>query len=237
MSLQQKKNLIINEILVLRDAKHPNVVNFVDAYFHNNCLWVLMEYMEGGALTEMIEAGEIPEPQIATICQETAKGLAHLHSMDIIHRDIKSDNILLGRNGEVKLTDFGFCAKLESGTSKRATMVGTPYWMAPEIVKQQKYDNKVDVWSLGIMTIEMIEGEPPYLNEEPLKALYLISTVGTPELQDPSLSSTDAKDFLNKCLSVDPTKRWSMDELLNHPFIKSSAPIKELIPYVDIQET
>jgi serine/threonine-protein kinase CLA4 len=211
-------------------------VNFVNAFFENNILYVVMEYMEGGALTDLIDAGEIPEAQIAYISKEVVKGLNHLHSKNIIHRDIKSDNVLLGRNGEVKLTDFGFCAKLANENAKRATMVGTPYWMAPEIVKQKKYDNRVDIWSLGIMVIEMIEGEPPYLNEEPLKALYLIATNGQPELEDPSAVSEDLQDFLDACLAVDVADRESAELLLTHPFLKKAGPAKDLVPYIAFAE-
>lgn len=236
MAIQPKKETIINEILVLKNASHPNIVNFVDAFFENNTLYVVMEYMEGGSLTDLIDAGEIPEPQISYICREVVKGLYHLHSKNIIHRDIKSDNILLGRNGEVKLTDFGFCAKLSNENSKRATMVGTPYWMAPEIIKQQKYDNLVDIWSLGIMTIEMIEGEPPYLNEEPLKALYLIATNGQPELQEPDSVSADLQDFLDACLSVNVFERETSEQLLTHPFLGIACTAKELVPYIDFAE-
>lgn len=237
LQAQPRKELIINEILVMKDSQHDNIVNFLDSYLRgNNDLLVIMEYMEGGSLTEVIENNEckLNEKQIATICNETLKGLQFLHKKHIIHRDIKSDNVLLSATGNVKITDFGFCAKLTDQRSKRATMVGTPYWMAPEVVKQKEYDEKVDVWSLGIMTIEMIEGEPPYLNEEPLKALYLIATNGTPKLKKPELLSNSIKKFLSICLCVDVNFRATTDELLQHSFIQyKSGSVTELAPLLE----
>ena len=237
LNVQPRKELIINEILVMKDSQHKNIVNFLDSYLIGDSeLWVIMEYMEGGSLTEIIENNEfkLNERQIATICFETLKGLQHLHKKHIIHRDIKSDNVLLDSHGNVKITDFGFCAKLTDQRNKRATMVGTPYWMAPEVVKQKEYDEKVDVWSLGIMTIEMIEGEPPYLNEEPLKALYLIATNGTPKLKKPELLSNSIKKFLSICLCVDVRYRATTDELLEHSFIQhKSGKIEELAPLLE----
>ncbi|GEQ68420.1 hypothetical protein JCM33374_g2088 [Metschnikowia sp. JCM 33374] len=237
LQAQPRKELIINEILVMKDSRHDNIVNFLDSYLRGtNDLLVIMEYMEGGSLTEVIENNEckLNERQIATICNETLKGLQFLHKKHIIHRDIKSDNVLLSAKGHVKITDFGFCAKLTDQRSKRATMVGTPYWMAPEVVKQKEYDEKVDVWSLGIMTIEMIEGEPPYLNEEPLKALYLIATNGTPKLKKPELLSNSIKKFLSICLCVDVKYRATTDELLEHSFIQyKSGSVSELAPLLE----
>ncbi|KAH6594278.1 hypothetical protein BASA50_006749 [Batrachochytrium salamandrivorans] len=225
---QPRKELIVNEILIMRESQHPNIVNYLDSFLVRGDLWVVMELMEGGPLTDIIDNNKMLEPQISTVCFETLKGLDHLHKRNIIHRDIKSDNVLLDSQGHVKITDFGYCAKLTSDRSKRATMVGTPYWMAPEVVKQKEYGNKVDVWSLGIMAIEMIEGEPPYLEEEPLKALYLIATNGTPTLKEPEKITSSFKNFLGKCLEVDVNKRATTDELLEHSFMRIAAPLNSL---------
>ncbi|KAK4518365.1 uncharacterized protein ATC70_001718 [Mucor velutinosus] len=228
---QPRKDLIVTEILVMKESQHPNIVNYLDSFLvKNSDLWVIMEYMEGGALTDVIDNNTMTEQQIATVCHETTAGLLHLHSQNILHRDIKSDNILLNAQGQVKISDFGFCAKLTDQRNKRATMVGTPYWMAPEVVKQKEYGAKVDIWSLGIMAIEMIENEPPYLDEEPLKALYLIATNGTPTLKNPEKLSRELKGFLAVCLCVDVRSRATADELMNHEFLRKAGPLDILAP-------
>ncbi|KAI7819247.1 kinase-like domain-containing protein [Gamsiella multidivaricata] len=236
LSMQPRKELVVNEILVMKESTNPNIVNYLDSFLvKGQELWVVMEYMEGGALTDVIDNNKLSESQIACICFETCKGLQHLHSQNIIHRDIKSDNVLMDPYGHVKITDFGFCAKLTDQKNKRATMVGTPYWMAPEVVKQKEYGAKVDIWSLGIMAIEMIEQEPPYLDEEPLKALYLIATNGTPTLKKPETLSSELKNFLAVCLCVDVKSRASSRELLDHDFLGRAGSIHSLRPLFDFK--
>lgn len=229
---QVKKGLILTEISVMKDKKHPNVVNYFESYLVDETqLWVIMEYMQFGPLTDLVTTLVLREGQIAMIVRETLKAIEFLHSNRIIHRDIKSDNILLGLDGQVKVIDFGFCAQLENSDEKRRTFAGSPYWLSPEIITRKAYDTKTDIWSLGILIIEMLEGAPPYLNEAPLKAIYLIASRGKPSIDYDKLSPQLA-DFIDKCLNIDPEARATATELLEHPFLQCAEPLSSIVPLI-----
>jgi serine/threonine protein kinase len=221
---QPRLDLVVNELELMQALKGlESVVKLVDAYLYDDGaeLWIVMELIDGGALTGAVETAVFTEAQIARVCHDVMQGLAELHKRNVIHRDIKSDNILIGTDGRVKLTDFGFAAVTE-GSGKRSTMVGTPYWMAPEVVTKQPYTTAIDIWSLGIMTLEMIDGEPPYMDQDPVKALYLIATHGSPEIKNPEELSPTLLDFLHACLQLKPENRPSAEDLLKHHFLASS---------------
>jgi len=232
----ENMKLLITEIGIMKTSRHDNIVDYVDSYcIEDRQLWVVMEYMDGGCLTDILEQFEdikMNEAQIALCCKETLRALSYIHSLHRIHRDIKSDNILLDVEGHVKLADFGYAAQLTQKHQKRNTVVGTPYWMAPELIRGHDYGTKVDIWSLGIMLMEMVEGEPPYMEFPPLRALFLITTKGIPPLKEPQKWSADLNDFFNRCLEKDVEKRPSADELLKHPFINRACKSGELGPVI-----
>jgi len=227
----QNMKLLVTEIGIMKTSCHPNIVQYIESYLVGENIWVIMEFMGSGCLTEVLEQFEhvqLTEPQIATISLATLRGLSYIHSLHRIHRDIKSDNLLIGSDGQIKLADFGYAAQLTQQKQKRNTIVGTPYWMAPELIRGQNYDQKVDMWSLGIMVMEMAEGEPPYMDFPPLRALFLITTKGIPGLKEPHKWSSDMKDFLAKCLDKEAETRPDANELLKHPFLSKAGDYHEL---------
>ncbi|XP_072778437.1 serine/threonine-protein kinase PAK 3-like [Taeniopygia guttata] len=156
---------VLKEILVMDKYKNPNIVTYLESYLVNEVVLMVLEFMDGGSLADVIRMKSLAVGHIATVCRECLQGLAFLHANQVIHRDIKSGNILLGRDGSVKLADFGLCGLLSLEQSKRRSMVGTTWWMAPEVVRREPYGPKVDTWSLGIVGIEMATGEAPYIRE------------------------------------------------------------------------
>ncbi|KAK8799688.1 hypothetical protein WA158_006236 [Blastocystis sp. Blastoise] len=221
-----------NELALQRMSKHPNIVTLHECYLYRDQLWIIMELMDIGALTEILGPDiDFPESHIAYVCENMLKGLSVLHMNNKIHRDIKSDNVLLDLQGHVKLADFGFAVGLTKEETKRKSVVGTPFWMAPELIRGQEYDCKVDIWSLGITAIEMAEGEPPHYHEQPLRALLLITTSGSPTLKNPAKWSENFKNFLALCLDTDVSKRGTAQELLTHPFLASACKPEEFADF------
>uniref|UniRef100_A0ACB8GEF7 Serine/threonine protein kinase, STE, PAK/STE20 n=1 Tax=Sphaerodactylus townsendi TaxID=933632 RepID=A0ACB8GEF7_9SAUR len=206
---QQRRELLFNEVVIMRDYHHENVVDMYNSYLVGDELWVVMEFLEGGALTDIVTHTRMNEEQIATVCLSVLKALSYLHNQGVIHRDIKSDSILLTSDGRIKLSDFGFCAQVSKDVPKRKSLVGTPYWMAPEVISRLPYGTEVDIWSLGIMVIEMTDGEPPYFNEPPLQAMRRIRDNLPPRVKD--LHKIKLSDF-GFCAQVskDVPKRKSL---------------------------
>ncbi|XP_053823808.1 serine/threonine-protein kinase PAK 2-like isoform X1 [Vidua chalybeata] len=195
-------------------------------------LWLVMEYMDGGTLQDVVRQTGMAEGEMAAVSRECLQGLDFLHAKRVIHRDLKSSNILLGMDGSVKLADFGLCAQLSPEQDQRRSMVGTVHWMAPEVVTSSPYGPKVDIWSFGIVTIEMVEGDPPYFKETRAMARTLIRQNRTPQLQEPRRLSALLRDFLECSLEPDEERRCSAQELLQQPFLSSAKPLSSLTPLI-----
>ncbi|PVH87138.1 YOL113Wp-like protein [Cadophora sp. DSE1049] len=222
---------ILDEISVLKDCSHQNIISYYDTIWKEGSgyLWIVMEYMDLRSLRDWISYQQAPglsEPCIATITREVAQGLAFLHTQQVIFRDVRSDNILFNSQGDIKLCELSLCSRKQT---KSSMIVGSPRWMAPEVIKKKPYSFKVDVWSLGITIIEMMEGDPPYAIEDPLKVLYLIATNGTPSLRNHTLWSQELKVMLSHMLCVDAKSRDSMSEILTLSFLEKACHKEELM--------
>ncbi|XP_024142413.1 myosin-IIIb isoform X1 [Oryzias melastigma] len=226
------------EYNILRSlSNHPNVVKFYGMFYKTDKLsggqlWLVLELCNGGSVTELIKSllmrgRRLQEPLISYILYSALLGLQHLHNNRIIHRDVKGNNILLTTNGGVKLVDFGVSAQLTSARLRRNTSVGTPFWMAPEVIacEQQydySYDARCDVWSLGITAIELADGDPPLADMHPVKALFKIPRNPPPTLRSPDQWCRSFSHFISQCLIKDFEARPSVTHLLEHPFIKQA---------------
>jgi len=223
---------IIKEISIMQQCDSPYVVKYYGSYFKNTDLWIVMEYCGAGSVSDCMRLRNktLTEDEIACICRDTLNGLEYLHFRRKTHRDVKAGNILLNTEGHAKLADFGVAGQLTDTMAKRNTVIGTPFWMAPEVIQEIGYDCKADIWSLGITTLEMAEGKPPHADIHPMRAIFMIPTKPPPTFKHPERWSTDMKDFVSKCLVKNPEERLSATSLLQHPFIRNAKPVDVLSP-------
>jgi len=210
------------EVDIMKECKNEFVVQYLGSYEKASSLWIVMELCEPGSISDVMRMTKqtLSESQIKLVCASVLHSLVYLHGRKYIHRDVKAGNILLTREGIVKLADFGVSAQLTTIHSMRDTAIGAPFWMAPEVIQEEQYNYKADIWSLGISVIEMAEGKPPHHEIHPMRAIFMIPSHAPPTLKNPAIWSADMIDFLSKCLVKDPKSRSSADELLKHPFVK-----------------
>ncbi|XP_046989594.1 mitogen-activated protein kinase kinase kinase kinase 5 isoform X11 [Schistocerca americana] len=219
--------IIQQEILMMKDCRHPNIIAYYGSYLRRDKLWICMEYCGGGSLQDIYHiTGPLTEQQIAYMCRETLHGLAYLHSMGKMHRDIKGANILLTEAGDVKLADFGVSAQITATINKRKSFIGTPYWMAPEVAAVERkggYNQLCDIWAVGVTAIELAELQPPMFDLHPMRALFLMSKSGfkPPTLKDRDKWSPTFHNFVKVALTKNPKKRPTAEKLLQHPFFQS----------------
>ncbi|XP_035704136.1 mitogen-activated protein kinase kinase kinase kinase 3 isoform X3 [Folsomia candida] len=218
-------SVIQQEILMMKDCRHPNIVAYFGSYLRRDRLWICMEYCGGGSLQDIYHVtGPFSENQIAYLSKETLRGLAYLHALGKMHRDVKGANILLTDGGEVKLADFGVAAQLTATLGKRRSFIGTPYWMSPEVAAVERkggYNELCDVWALGITAIEMAELQPPMFDLHPMRALILMAKTSfkPPTLKDKEKWSVNFHSFIKVALTKNPKKRPTAERLLMHPFL------------------
>ncbi|XP_060873154.1 serine/threonine-protein kinase 3-like [Metopolophium dirhodum] len=217
---------IIKEISIMQQCYSPYVVKYYGSYFKNTDLWIIMEYCGAGSVYDIMRLRKktLSEDEIATILSDTLKGLEYLHLRRKIHRDIKAGNILLNSEGHAKLADFGVARQLTDTMAKRITLIGTPFWMAPEVILEVGYDCVADIWSLGITALEMAEGKPPYGDIHPMRALFIIPTKPPPSFREPDKWSPEFIDFVSQCLIKNPEERATATKMLNHEFISNPKP-------------
>jgi len=222
-SVDEEIEDIQKEISALSDCNCSQVTKYFCSFIEGHELWIVMEYLGGGSLADMLKATNtgIDEKYVPLLLNEIFTALNYMHKEKKIHRDIKCGNILLSKDGQVKLADFGVVGQLSDTIQKRKTTVGTPYWMAPEVIKGNTYDQSADIWSVGITAIEMVKARPPRHELHWMKALMEIPHQPPPKLEGDF--TDELKDFVSKCLKKDPHKRMSAQDCLEHPYIAAAA--------------
>nr|XP_023996746.1 serine/threonine-protein kinase 3 [Salvelinus alpinus] len=218
---------IIKEISIMQQCDSPYVVKYYGSYFKNTDLWIVMEYCGAGSVSDIIRLRNktLTEDEIATILKSTLKGLEYLHFMRKIHRDIKAGNILLNTEGHAKLADFGVAGQLTDTMAKRNTGNRDSVLDGSRGLQEIGYNCVADIWSLGITSIEMAEGKPPYADIHPMRAIFMIPTNPPPTFRKPELWTDDFTHFVKKCLVKNPEQRATATQLLQHPFITVAKPV------------
>lgn len=209
------------EIRILSQCQLDQITSYHGCFVKGYKLWIIMEYLDGGSCMDLLVPGPLGEQHIAILLRELLMALSYLHEKGRIHRDIKAANILLNKDGDVKIADFGVSTQLSNNLSRRHTFVGSPYWMSPEVILEQSYNFKADIWSLGITAIELATAKPPLSHIPPMKVLFQIPENDPPQLQGDGWSS-DFKEFISLCLQKNGNKRPSARRLLKSRFIASA---------------
>jgi hypothetical protein len=222
IALEQEWLPLLAEVNMVIDLSHPSIVNYYAWFFEGGCLWLVMEHCDGGGLNDVMRVLKRPfdEHELAALLRGVLNSLAYVHTLNRIHRDIKAANILVTSEGLVKLCDFGVSAQLDSSVgAKTSTRIGSPYWMAPEVILAQGHNTKADIWSFGITALELFQGHPPR-SEIPGSAVLLKIPMSPPPEAPPN-ATEPFRRFIARCLVRDPELRATAAQLLEDPFIRA----------------